>query len=87
MQQIKYLSTHQFKDGLSPLDWNKRHTEMSTTPERMTNQSLGELFQMQESKSARVSQVIALAIEPGAIKPDEKVGASRKFARYLPFWA
>lgn len=25
--------------------------------------------------------------EPGLLKPDEAVGGSRKFARYLPFWA
>jgi ATP-dependent DNA helicase RecG len=31
--------------------------------------------------------VIAAAIEAGMIKADEKVGGSRKFARYLPFWA
>jgi len=55
--------------------------------ERMTNQSLRERFQLPESKSAITSQIIAQAIEAGKIKPDEKVGASRKFARYLPFWA
>jgi len=55
--------------------------------ERMTNQSLRERFRLPESKSASVSQVISLAIEAGVIKLDEKVGASRKFARYLPFWA
>lgn len=55
--------------------------------ERMTNQSLRERFHLPESKSAIVSQVIALSMEAGVIKPDERVGASRKFARYLPFWA
>ena len=40
-----------------------------------------------ESKAATVSQVIAATTDAGMIKPDEKVGASRKFARYLPFWA
>jgi predicted HTH transcriptional regulator len=55
--------------------------------EKMTNQSLRERFHLPESKSAVVSQVIAAAIETGLIKPDEKVGASRKYARYLPFWA
>ena len=55
--------------------------------ERMTNQSLRERFHLGESKSAIVSQIIAAAIEAGQIKPDEKVGTSRKFARYLPFWA
>jgi len=55
--------------------------------ERMTNQSLRDRFKQPESKSAVVSQVIAATIEAGLIKQDEKVGGSRKFARYLPFWA
>lgn len=55
--------------------------------ERMTNQSMRERFNLPESKSAIVSQIISLAIEAGKIKLDEKVGGSRKYARYLPFWA
>ena len=46
--------------------------------ERMTNQSLRERFRLPESKSALVSQVISATIEVGLIKPDEKVGSSRK---------
>jgi len=55
--------------------------------ERMTNQSLRDRFHLPETKSAIVSQIIAATIEAGMIKPDEKVGGSRKYARYLPFWA
>ncbi len=55
--------------------------------EHMTNQSLRLRFNLPESKSAVVSQVIATAIDLKWVKPDEKVGGSRKFARYLPFWA
>ena len=55
--------------------------------EVMTNQSLRVRFGLPESKSAIVSQVIAATMEAGLIKPDEKVGTSRRFARYLPFWA
>jgi predicted HTH transcriptional regulator len=55
--------------------------------ERMTNQSLRERFHLPETKIASVSQVIAAAIEAKVIKSDEKVGGSRKYARYLPFWA
>ncbi len=55
--------------------------------ERMTNQSLRARFQLPEAKSAVVSQMIAATTEAGLIKPDERAGASRKFARYLPFWA
>lgn len=55
--------------------------------EPMTNRSLRERFGLPEAKSATVSQVITSAIEEGLIKVDEKVGESRKLARYLPFWA
>jgi predicted HTH transcriptional regulator len=55
--------------------------------ERMTNQSLRDRFRLAEGKAAIASQIIAATIEAGMIKPDESVGASRKFARYLPFWA
>lgn len=55
--------------------------------EHMTNHSLRTRFHLPESKSAIISQVIAATIESGLIKPDEAVGRSRKFARYLPFWA
>ncbi len=55
--------------------------------ERVTNQSLRGRFHLPESKTAITSQVIAATIEAGLIKPDEKVGSSRKFARYLPFRA
>ena len=55
--------------------------------ERMTNQSLRARFHLPESKSAVVSQVIAATIESGLVKADERVGASRKYARYIPFWA
>ncbi len=55
--------------------------------ERMTNQSLRKRFGISESKSAIISQVIAATIETDLIKLDERVGNSRRFARYLPFWA
>jgi predicted HTH transcriptional regulator len=57
------------------------------TSQQMTNQSLRERFSLPETKSVVVSQIISATIESGLIKPDEKVGGSRKFARYLPFWA
>jgi predicted HTH transcriptional regulator len=55
--------------------------------ERMTNQSLRERFHLPESKSAIISQIISAAMDAGMVKADEKVGGSRKYARYLPFWA
>jgi predicted HTH transcriptional regulator len=55
--------------------------------ERMTNQSLRDRFHLPESKNAVISQIISATVDAQLIKPDEKVGTSRKFARYLPFWA
>ena len=55
--------------------------------EPMTNQTLRERFRLPESKSSTVSQVISAAIDSGLIKLDGEAGGSRKFARYLPFWA
>lgn len=55
--------------------------------ERMTNQTLRERFHLPESKSASVSQVIAATVEEGLIQADESAGGSKKFARYLPWWA
>lgn len=55
--------------------------------EQMTNQSLRERFNLPESKSAIVSQIISATIEAELVQPDEKVGGSRKYARYIPFWA
>lgn len=55
--------------------------------ERMTNQTLRERFHLPESKVASISQVISATLDAKLIKLDEKVGGSRKFACYLPFWA
>jgi len=55
--------------------------------ERMTNQSLRARFALPEAKSAIVSQAIAATVDDGKVKLDEKVGTSRRFARYLPYWA
>ena len=46
-----------------------------------------ERFHLPESKGTIVYQVIAATIEANMIKSDEAVGTSRRFARYLPFWA
>jgi ATP-dependent DNA helicase RecG len=54
--------------------------------ENMTNQSLRERFHLPEAKSAIVSQIISSTIDMGLIRLDDKIGSSRKYARYLPFW-
>ncbi len=52
--------------------------------QQMTNQSLRTRFGLPECKNTIVSQVIRYALETGIIKP---IGESRRYARYLPFWA
>lgn len=53
----------------------------------MTNQTLRERFGLGESKQATVSQIIAATIDARLVKLDETAGESRRYARYLPFWA
>jgi ATP-dependent DNA helicase RecG len=55
--------------------------------ERMTNQSLRERFGLEESRQATISQIISATLAVGLIKLDERVGESRRYARYAPFWA
>lgn len=53
----------------------------------MTNQSLRARFGLGPAKQATVSQIIAATIDAGLVKLDEAGGESRRYARYLPFWA
>ena len=55
--------------------------------EQMTNQSLRERFGLAQSKQPVVSQVIAASVATGLIKQDERRRDSKRYARYLPFWA
>lgn len=53
----------------------------------MTNQSLRERFGLSEGQSGLASQIISQTIETGLMKLDESVGSSKKYRRYIPFWA
>jgi ATP-dependent DNA helicase RecG len=53
----------------------------------MTNKSLRERFKLAENQIHLVSQVITAAQDEGWIKPDQAVGSSKRFARYVPGWA
>lgn len=55
--------------------------------EKMTNRTLRERFGLGDSQTVVASQVIGATIDAGLIRPDEAVGGSKKYARYLPFWA
>ena len=52
----------------------------------MTNQTLRARFG-DAAKPATVSQIISATIEAKLVKLDDSGGESRRYARYLPFWA
>jgi ATP-dependent DNA helicase RecG len=54
--------------------------------ERMTNQTLRERFHISPTESNVVSMVITGTAEAGLIRADT-TSASRKFAKYVPYWA
>ncbi len=53
----------------------------------LTNSSLRARFGLPDGKAAVVSQAIAAAVEINLLKLDPRAGASRRHARYLPFFA
>ncbi len=57
--------------------------------ERMTNQSLRERFKLDDTraKSAIVSQIISASMEQGRVKADDPESASKRYAKYVPYWA
>ena len=55
--------------------------------EKMSNQSLRERFKLPEGKAANVSQVISEAVKAGKIKLDDSGTTSKRYARYIPYWA
>lgn len=55
--------------------------------EKMTNQTLRDRFKIDEKNSAMASRIIRDTIADGFIKEDDPSSASRRFARYIPFWA
>ncbi|NCO51000.1 MAG: MloB [Deltaproteobacteria bacterium] len=55
--------------------------------EKMTNQSLRERFRLPETKTVTLSQIIAATLEEKLIKLDDSETTSRRYAKYVPFWA
>jgi len=53
----------------------------------MTNQSLRERFGIEERNSAMVSRVIKDALQEGLIKDLDPEGTSKKYKKYVPYWA
>lgn len=54
---------------------------------QMTNQSLRERFGVSENTANTISQIITSASEQKLIKPDPNAPESRRYARYIPYWA
>src|ERR1051325_1046197 len=57
------------------------------TNQKMDNQSLRERFKLPEYKAETVSRIIRDAIEQGKVKPDDPMNTSKRYARYVPYWA
>lgn len=55
--------------------------------DKMTNQSLREGFQIESKNAAIASRIIKETIEEGLVKDEDESSTSRKYARYIPFWA
>lgn len=55
--------------------------------EKMTNQSLRERFRIDERNSAIVSRIIRDTLKMKLIKEEDPESTSRKYARYIPYWA
>jgi ATP-dependent DNA helicase RecG len=55
--------------------------------QKMSNQSLRERFKLPEDRSETVSRIITQTIQRGLIKPEDPESTSKRYARYLPYWA
>ncbi len=57
--------------------------------DKMSNQSLRERFKLEDTraKTAIASQIIAATAAAGLIKPDDPENTSKRYAKYVPFWA
>lgn len=53
----------------------------------MTNTTLRERFGLPDQSYTSVSRVIGDSLEAGFIKRADTAAGSRKFAKYVPFWA
>lgn len=51
------------------------------------NTSLRERFGMHDKQASQISLLIKDAIEAGKVKPKEEGNISKKFSKYIPYWA
>lgn len=57
------------------------------TNERMTNQSLRRRFDLPDNKAETVSRIIGDTVEKGLVKLEDPSNSSKRYAKYVPFWA
>ncbi|MDA8139168.1 MAG: putative DNA binding domain-containing protein [Desulfobacteraceae bacterium] len=55
--------------------------------EKMSNQSLRERFRLSEERSESASRIIRDAMDARLVKLDNPETGSKRYARYVPFWA
>lgn len=55
--------------------------------EFMTNTTLRERFGIDKNNSSTVLRLISLAIEKNVIKDFDPDGTTKKFKKYIPYWA
>lgn len=60
---------------------------MYVSNDKMTNQSLRERFKIEDQNSATASRIIRDTMEDELIKEDDPSSTSRKYKKYIPFWA
>ena len=54
---------------------------------KMTNQSLRERFGLSDRKTDVASRIITMALEETLIKPDDPTSTSKRYNKYIPYWA
>ncbi len=55
--------------------------------EKMSNQSLRERFKLPEARAETVSRIIRDSTDANLIKLENPASGSKRYSRYLPFWA
>lgn len=55
--------------------------------EKMSNQSLRERFRLPEERAETASRILRDALDARLVKLDNPEAASKRYARYVPFWA
>lgn len=65
-----------------------QHAGLQAVSDReMTNESLRRRFSIAEANYAMVSRIIRDTLQAGLIRPADPTSKSKRYARYVPFWA